>query len=184
MGDADILRRAMGKKDPEEMASQREQFVEGAKKKKIDAQRATEIFDQMETFARYGFNKSHSAAYALISYQTAYLKAHFPVEFMAALMSSERRYRQGDQKPGRMPRARNRGLPPDINEVGPILPPSATRFVLASRRSKRRREGGQKSSSLRANVRAGLSPSMTSAGASISARSTGASSRASSNAGR
>ena len=89
MGDADILRRAMGKKDPAEMAAQRERFVEGAQGKKIDAQRAAEIFDQMETFARYGFNKSHSAAYALVSYQTAYLKTHYPVEFMAALMTSE-----------------------------------------------------------------------------------------------
>jgi DNA polymerase-3 subunit alpha len=89
MGDADILRRAMGKKDPEEMAAQRERFVEGAQKKTIDARSATEIFDQMETFARYGFNKSHSAAYALVSYQTAYLKTHYPVEFMAALMTSE-----------------------------------------------------------------------------------------------
>ncbi|MGH7887463.1 MAG: DNA polymerase III subunit alpha, partial [Candidatus Binatia bacterium] len=89
MGDADILCRAMGKKDPEAMAAQRERFVEGAKAKKIDEQRATEIFDQMETFARYGFNKSHSAAYALVSYQTAYLKSHYPVEFMAALMTSE-----------------------------------------------------------------------------------------------
>jgi DNA polymerase-3 subunit alpha len=89
MGDADILRRAMGKKDPEEMAAQRERFVDGAKQKKIDEKKATEIFDQMETFARYGFNKSHSAAYALVSYQTAYLKTHYPVEFMAALMTSE-----------------------------------------------------------------------------------------------
>ena len=89
MGDADILRRAMGKKDPEEMAAQRERFVEGAKRQKIDEKKATEIFDQMETFARYGFNKSHSAAYALVSYQTAYLKTHYPVEFMAALMTSE-----------------------------------------------------------------------------------------------
>src|SRR5438874_5188834 len=89
MGDADILRRAMGKKDPEEMAAQRERFVGGARDKKIDEKRATEIFDQMETFARYGFNKSHSAAYALVSYQTAYLKTHYPVEFMAALMTSE-----------------------------------------------------------------------------------------------
>ena len=89
MGDADILRRAMGKKDPEEMAAQRERFVEGARKKRIDPQRATEIFDQMETFARYGFNKSHSAAYALVSYQTAYLKTHYPVEFLSALMTSE-----------------------------------------------------------------------------------------------
>ena len=89
MGDADILRRAMGKKDPEEMAAQRERFVDGATRKKIDEKKATEIFDQMETFARYGFNKSHSAAYALVSYQTAYLKTHYPVEFMAALMTSE-----------------------------------------------------------------------------------------------
>ena len=89
MGDADILRRAMGKKDPEEMAAQRDRFVEGAKQQKIDEKKATEIFDQMETFARYGFNKSHSAAYALVSYQTAYLKTHYPVEFMAALMTSE-----------------------------------------------------------------------------------------------
>jgi DNA polymerase-3 subunit alpha len=89
MGDADILRRAMGKKDPEEMAAQRERFVTGAKIKKISAEKAGEIFDQMETFARYGFNKSHSAAYALVSYQTAYLKAHFAVEFMSALMTSE-----------------------------------------------------------------------------------------------
>jgi DNA polymerase-3 subunit alpha len=79
----------MGKKDPEERAAQRERFVDGARKKKIDAQRATEIFDQMETFARYGFNKSHSAAYALVSYQTAYLKTHYPVEFLSALMTSE-----------------------------------------------------------------------------------------------
>ncbi len=89
MGDADILRRAMGKKDPEEMAAQRERFVAGAIQQKIDEKRATEIFDQMETFARYGFNKSHSAAYALVSYQTAYLKTHYPVEFMAALMTAE-----------------------------------------------------------------------------------------------
>jgi DNA polymerase III subunit alpha len=89
MGDADILRRAMGKKDPEEMAAQRERFVGGARAQHIDEKRATEIFDQMETFARYGFNKSHSAAYALVSYQTAYLKTHYPVEFMASLMTSE-----------------------------------------------------------------------------------------------
>ncbi len=117
MGDADILRRAMGKKDPEEMAAQREQFVEGAKKKKIESHRAAEIFDQMETFARYGFNKSHSAAYALISHQTAYLKAHFPVEFMAALMSSERG--DTDKVIKNLAECRERAievLPPDINE--------------------------------------------------------------------
>src|SRR5688572_33306118 len=82
MGDADILRRAMGKKDPEEMAAQRERFVEGARKKNIDEKTATEIFEQMETFASYGFNKSHSAAYALVSYQTAYLNSHYPMQFI------------------------------------------------------------------------------------------------------
>ncbi|HMF47509.1 MAG TPA: DNA polymerase III subunit alpha [Candidatus Saccharimonadales bacterium] len=89
MGEADILRRAMGKKDTEEMAAQRDRFASGASAKKIDEKKATEIFDQMETFGRYGFNKSHSAAYALVSYQTAYLKTHYPVEFMAALLTSE-----------------------------------------------------------------------------------------------
>jgi DNA polymerase-3 subunit alpha len=117
MGEADILRRAMGKKDPEEMASQRERFVQGARKNKIDAKKAGEIFDQMETFARYGFNKSHSAAYALISYQTAYLKAHYPVEFMAALLSSE--MGDTDKVIKNLAECRERGievLPPDINE--------------------------------------------------------------------
>ena len=117
MGDADILRRAMGKKDPEEMASQRERFVQGAKKNKIDAKIAGEIFDQMETFARYGFNKSHSAAYALISYQTAYLKAHYPVEFMAALLTSETG--DTDKVIKNLAECREKSievLPPDINE--------------------------------------------------------------------
>jgi len=117
MGEADILRRAMGKKDPEEMAAQRERFVDGAKKNKIDSPRATEIFDQMETFARYGFNKSHSAAYALVSYQTAYLKSHFPVEFMAALMTSE--MGDTDKVIKNLAECRVRGievLAPDVNE--------------------------------------------------------------------
>ena len=117
MGEADILRRAMGKKDPEEMASQRERFIQGARKNKIHPKRTTEIFDQMETFARYGFNKSHSAAYALISYQTAYLKAHYPVEFMAALLSSETG--DTDKVIKNLAECRERGievLPPDIGE--------------------------------------------------------------------
>jgi len=117
MGDADILRRAMGKKDPEEMAAQRERFVDGAKAKKIDENRAMEIFDQMETFARYGFNKSHSAAYALVSYQTAYLKTHYPVEFMAALMTSE--MGDTDKVIKNLSECREKGievLAPDINE--------------------------------------------------------------------
>jgi DNA polymerase III subunit alpha len=117
MGEADILRRAMGKKDSEEMASQRERFIEGAKKNRIDPRRAGEIFDQMETFARYGFNKSHSAAYALISYQTAYLKTHHRVEFMAALLSSE--MGDTDKVIKNLAECRKMSivvLPPDINE--------------------------------------------------------------------
>ncbi len=89
LGGADLLRRAMGKKKPEEMAKQRVVFVQGAEKNKISADKANEIFDLMEKFAAYGFNKSHSAAYAVISYHTAYLKVHYPAEFMAALLTSE-----------------------------------------------------------------------------------------------
>ncbi|MCX7126269.1 MAG: DNA polymerase III subunit alpha, partial [Gammaproteobacteria bacterium] len=89
LGAADILRRAMGKKKPEEMASIREKFVTGAKNRGVEEKVAAHIFDLMEKFAGYGFNKSHSAAYALIAYQTAYLKAHYPAEFMAAVLSSD-----------------------------------------------------------------------------------------------
>lgn len=89
LGGADILRRAMGKKKPEEMAKQRAIFIEGAKKREITEQISAHIFDLMEKFAGYGFNKSHSAAYALIAYQTAWLKAHYPAEFMAAVLSSD-----------------------------------------------------------------------------------------------
>jgi len=89
LGEADLLRRAMGKKDPAEMAKQRNRFMEGAAGLGLPKEPAGEIFDQMEKFAGYGFNKSHSAAYALLAYQTAYLKTHYPVEFMAALLSSE-----------------------------------------------------------------------------------------------
>ncbi len=89
LGGADLLRRAMGKKKPEEMVKQRQIFIEGAAKKDIDAATANHIFDYMEKFAGYGFNKSHAAAYALVAYQTAWLKAHYPAEFLAALMSSE-----------------------------------------------------------------------------------------------
>ncbi|WPC31177.1 MULTISPECIES: DNA polymerase III subunit alpha [Acinetobacter] len=89
LGGADLLRRAMGKKKPEEMVKQRQIFIEGAEKKDIDAATANHIFDYMEKFAGYGFNKSHAAAYALVAYQTAWLKAHYPAEFLAAVMSSE-----------------------------------------------------------------------------------------------
>lgn len=89
LGEADLLRRAMGKKDPEEMAKQRDRFVSGAVERGFPKDKVVRIFDLMEQFAGYGFNKSHSAAYALLAYQTAYLKTHYPVEFMAALLTSE-----------------------------------------------------------------------------------------------
>jgi len=89
LGGADMLRRAMGKKKPEEMAKQRAIFEQGAIDKGVDGNLAMKIFDLVEKFAGYGFNKSHSAAYALVSYQTAWLKAHYPAPFMAAVMSSE-----------------------------------------------------------------------------------------------
>ncbi len=84
-----MLRRAMGKKKPEEMAKQRSVFAEGAEKNGINAELAMKIFDLVEKFAGYGFNKSHSAAYALVSYQTLWLKAHYPAEFMAAVMTAD-----------------------------------------------------------------------------------------------
>ena len=88
LGEADLLRRAMGKKDPEKMAKQRERFVKGAAERSFPPKKIEKIFDLMEQFAGYGFNKSHSAAYALLAYQTAYLKTHYPIEFMAALLTS------------------------------------------------------------------------------------------------
>jgi len=117
MGEADILRIAMGKKDSEEMAGQRERFIQGAQKNHIKPKTAALIFDQMETFARYGFNKSHSAAYALISYQTAYLKSHYPVEFLATLMTSE--MGDTDKVIKNLAECRDQGIkvfPPEVNE--------------------------------------------------------------------
>ncbi|MEY4984428.1 MAG: polymerase subunit alpha [Pseudomonadota bacterium] len=90
LGGADLLRRAMGKKIPEEMAKERPKFIKGAKETHgIDEKKAGEVFDLLEKFANYGFNKSHAAAYAVVSYQTAYLKANYPVEFMAAVMNCD-----------------------------------------------------------------------------------------------
>lgn len=89
LGGADMLRRAMGKKKPEEMAKQRSVFQDGAEKMGVDGELAMKIFDLVEKFAGYGFNKSHSAAYALVSYQTLWLKAHYPAEFMAAVMTAD-----------------------------------------------------------------------------------------------
>src|SRR5690606_7396628 len=89
LGGADLLRRAMGKKKPEEMAKERAKFETGCAERGIPARIASPIFDLMEKFAEYGFNKSHSAAYALVAYQTAWLKVHYPAEFMAAVLSSD-----------------------------------------------------------------------------------------------
>ena len=90
LGEADLLRRAMGKKIPEEMAKQKNRFLEGCEKNKVDLKLAEEIFELMAEFAKYGFNKSHSAAYGLISYQTAYLKTYYPAEFLAASMTCDK----------------------------------------------------------------------------------------------
>jgi DNA polymerase-3 subunit alpha len=118
LGDADNLRRAMGKKKKEVMALERERFLLGVKTHgTADARLAGDIFDQMETFAAYGFNKSHSAAYALITYQTAYLKAHYPTEFMAGLLSLEASDTDSTYK--NIAECRDRGiaiLPPDVND--------------------------------------------------------------------
>lgn len=116
LGEADILRRAMGKKKAEVMAEQRSIFVERAVKAQFNEQKAGELFDLMAYFAGYGFNKSHSAAYGMIAYQTAYLKAHFPIEFMAGLISLESQ--DPDKMASYIQDAREMNipvLPPDIN---------------------------------------------------------------------
>jgi DNA polymerase III subunit alpha len=117
LGDADLLRRAMGKKKAEEMAKQRARFLDGAKKQGFPLKKVEKIFDLMEQFAGYGFNKSHSAAYAYLAYVTAYLKTHYPLEFMSALLTSETgntakivKYINECREMG------IRVLPPDVNE--------------------------------------------------------------------
>jgi len=117
MAEADNLRRAMSKKKTAEMEREQPKFVNGAKTKKIPAEKATKIWEQMESFAEYGFNKSHSTAYAMISYQTAYLKANYPVEFMAALLTSEKNNRDNIIKYITSCKDMEIDvLPPDINE--------------------------------------------------------------------
>lgn len=116
LGDADILRKAMGKKKPEEMAAQREKFLTGCHAHKVPQKKAEKIFDLMAEFAGYGFNKSHSCAYALLAYQTAWLKTHYPVEFMAAMLTSETG--NTDKVVKYINEARSMGiivLPPDVN---------------------------------------------------------------------
>ncbi|RBM29623.1 DNA polymerase III subunit alpha [Vibrio tarriae] len=116
LGGADMLRRAMGKKKPEEMAKQRAVFQEGAENNGVDGELAMKIFDLVEKFAGYGFNKSHSAAYALVSYQTLWLKTHYPAEFMAAVMTAD--MDNTEKVVGLVDECKNMGLtvlPPDIN---------------------------------------------------------------------
>jgi len=124
LAQADLLRRAMGKKDREKMAKERKNFIEGcARINKIPAKKANAIFDLLEKFAGYGFNKSHSAAYGVISYHTAYLKAHYPVEFMAGLLSNE--INNTDKISVFVGECKRMGipiLPPDINK-------SALKFI-------------------------------------------------------
>src|SRR5258708_33001450 len=116
LGEADILRRAMGKKKAEEMAAQRDRFIKGALEKGFPPKKIEKIFDLMEQFAGYGFNKSHSAAYAFLAFVTAYLKAHYPVDFMAALLTSETGNMAKIVKYINECREMNiRVLPPDVN---------------------------------------------------------------------
>src|SRR5579872_1549902 len=135
LGEADILRRAMGKKKREEMAAQRAKFMTGCAGNKIPEKKADGIFNLMEEFAGYGFNKSHSCAYALLAYQTAYLKTHYPVEFMAALLTSEAG--NADKAVKYINEARGMSikiLPPDVNESDLYFTPigEAIRFGLAA----------------------------------------------------
>ncbi len=134
LGEGDVLRRAMGKKNPVEMEGQRAKFVEGCVRNGIPKARAAQIFDLIAKFAEYGFNKSHTAAYAVVAYQTAYLKAHYPVEFMAALLTSEM------DRPDKLAKflAATQAMrieiqPPDVNASGRYFTPdgAAIRFGMA-----------------------------------------------------
>jgi len=131
LGNADLLRRAMGKKKPEEMAMQRQGFVQGAMARGVSEKLATHIFDVIEKFAGYGFNRSHSAAYALIAYQTAWLKAHYPAAFMASVLSSD--MDKTDKVVTMMAECRDMKLtilPPDINRCEYLFVPVDTDTIL------------------------------------------------------
>src|SRR2546423_4105860 len=135
LGEADILRRAMGKKKKEEMAAQRAKFLNGCANNKIPEKKAERIFNLMEEFAGYGFNKSHSCAYALLAYQTAFMKAHCPVEFIAALLTSETG--NADKAVKYINEARGMSisiLPPDVNESDLYFTPvgESIRFGMAA----------------------------------------------------
>jgi DNA polymerase III subunit alpha len=135
LGEADLLRKAMGKKNIEVMQAQRQKFLDGAKVRKVDAKKAGDLFDLMEAFAGYGFNKSHSTTYALVAYQTAYLKANYPAHFMAALLTIES---QNTAKLAMyLGECRDLGvtvLPPDINssELAFTVTPEGVRFGLGA----------------------------------------------------
>jgi DNA polymerase-3 subunit alpha len=135
LGEADLLRKAMGKKQPEVMAAMRQKFVNGATKNGVSERKAARVFDLMEHFAGYGFNKSHSTAYAFLAYQTAYLKANYPWHFAAALLTIES---QNTDKLGLyLGECRDRGiplLPPDVNEsqLAFTVTPAGVRFGLAA----------------------------------------------------
>lgn len=142
LGEADLLRRAMGKKQPAEMAKQKSRFIEGAKQRGVNENLAAHIFDLVEEFAGYGFNKSHAAAYAVIAYQTAYLKAHYPVDFLAASMSLD--ISNSDKLASFAQDAKRIGvqvLPPDLNyseadfSVSPVEEGVAVRYALGAVRN-------------------------------------------------
>jgi DNA polymerase-3 subunit alpha len=134
LGAADLLRRAMGKKKPEEMAKQRDSFVKGcAKNNNIPAPKANQIFDLLEKFAGYGFNKSHAAAYAIVAYQTAYLKANYPVEFFCAMMTND--MADTEKLSQFIAEARAMGievLPPDVNESHVYFAPAQSKAAAKS----------------------------------------------------
>ncbi len=140
LGDADILRKAMGKKNAAEMARQRERFIKGATERGFPPKKIAKIFDLMEQFAAYGFPKAHSAAYAYLAYVTAYLKTHYSVEFMSALLTSEAG--NMDKIVKYINECREMGiavLPPDVNQSDLRLHARRRRDSLRSRRCQERR---------------------------------------------
>ncbi len=135
LGEADVVRRAMGKKKIEEMVANKEKFLAGARKNNVPTAKAQKLWDLVEQFAGYGFNKSHSAAYALVAYRTAYLKTHYPVEFMSALLTSE--IGNQDKMTRYLAECKDMGiaiLPPDVNSSGNAFTPAgnAIRFGLTA----------------------------------------------------
>src|SRR5438045_6242105 len=144
MGQADLLRRAMGKKDKEKMAKERANFIAGcARTNHIGERKANAIFDLLEKFAGYGFNKSHSAAYAVISYETAYLKANYPVEFMSGLLSNE--INNTEKISVLVSECKRLGitiLPPDVNRSGLKYVPETVSAVASRNTSEEHDEKG------------------------------------------